>query len=251
MVSIPPAAITPDSPDVVWSTAAAPTDFTRFNVTAPTQGSIATVFLRGTLNTADVAGTAVWDAVTIQNGNGNNLDFEGPFILQDSITVPEGWTAWYQDSGYTPTNGRDVYTVYAAWSDDGGSAWTGPEAITANRDLSGGTTGGIRSDVTALISMTTEPPSVNFFYIYEAGDPPPDTTFLRFGRPYQTQCELGTATCTDTPGVPLLPRHVVRPSYRLLVAADPFNPDRAILTWDGLQPDVTHKDIYATYVVVR
>lgn len=246
----------PDSPDVVWSTAAAPTDFTRFNVTAPTQGSIATVFLRGTLNTADVAGTAVWDAVTIHpsagsGADGTNLNFEGPFVTQDSITVPEGWTAWYQDSGNILPGGRDVYTVYAAWADNGGSVWTGPEAITANRDLSGGTTGAIRPDVTPIISMATEPPSVSFFYIYEAGDPPPDTTFLRFGRPYQTQCELGTATCTDTPGVPLLPRHVVRPSYRLLAATDPFNPDRAILTWDGLQPDVTHKDIYATYVVVR
>lgn len=241
----------PDSSDVIWSTSAAPTEFTQFSVTAPAQGSTATVFIRGTLNTADVSGTAVWDAVTLQNGNGSNLGFEGPFILQDSITVPEGWTAWYQDSGYTPINGRDVYTVYAAWSDNGGSAWTGPEAVTTNRDLSGGTTGAIRSDVTPIISMATEPPSVSYFYIYETGDPPPNTTFLRFGRPYQTQCALGTADCTDTPGVPLLPRNVVRPSYRLLAAADPFNPDRAILAWDGLQTDVTNKDVYATYVVVR
>lgn len=246
----------PDSPDVVWSTAAAPTDLAPFNVTAPAQGSTATVFLRGTLNSADVPGTAVWDAVTIHpsagsGADGTNLDFEGPFILEGSITVPEGWTAWYQDSGYTPTNGRDVYTVYAAWSDNGGSAWTGPEAITANRDLSGGTTGAIRSDVTPIISMVTEPPSVSFFYIYETGDPPPDSTFLRFGRPYQTQCELGTANCIDTPGAPLLPRNVVRPSYRLLAATDPFNPDRAILTWDSLQTDVLNKDVYATYTVLR
>ncbi|MCZ7673896.1 MAG: hypothetical protein M5U34_45610 [Chloroflexi bacterium] len=34
----------PDSPDVVWSTAAAPTDFTRFSVSVPAQGSAATVF---------------------------------------------------------------------------------------------------------------------------------------------------------------------------------------------------------------
>jgi len=241
----------PDSSDVIWSTSAAQTGFTQFSVTAPAQGSTATVFLRGTLNSADVLGTAVWDAVSIQNGSGTNLDFEGPFILQDSITVPEGWTGWYQDSGYTPTNGRDVYTVYAAWSDNGGSAWTGPEAITANRDLSGGTTGAIRSDVTPIISMVTEPPSVSFFYIYETGDPPPDSSFLRFGRPYQTLCELGTAECTDTPGAPLLPRNVVRPSYRLLAATDPFNPDRAILTWDSLQTDVLNKDVYATYTVLR
>ena len=241
----------PDSPDVVWSDAVAPTDFTQLSVTVPAQGSSATVFLRGTLDTTDIPGTAVWDSATTQNGSGVNLDFEGSFVLQDSITVPDGWTAWYQDSGNAPTGGRDVYTVYAAWSDNGGSVWTGPEAITANRDLSGGTTGAIRPDVTPVISMATEPPSVSFFYIYETGDPPPDTTFLRFGRPYQTQCDLGTADCTDTPGTPLMPRNVVRPSTRLLVAADPFNPDRAILTWDSLQTDALNKDVYATYTVLR
>lgn len=241
----------PDSPDVVWSAVDAPGDFTQLSVSVPAQGSTATVFLRGTLESADVPGTAVWDSAVIQNGSGVNLDFEGPFISQDSITVPEGWTAWYQDSGNTLPGGRDVYTVYAAWSDNGGSGWTGPEAVTANRDLSGGTTGTIRPDVTPIISLATEPPLVSFFYIYEAGDPPPDTTFLRFGRPYQTQCDLGTADCTDTPGAPLLPRNVVRPSYRLLAASDPFNPDRAILTWDSLQTDVTNKDVYTTYVVLR
>lgn len=241
----------PDSPTVTWSAAAAPADFTQLSVTVPAQGGAATVFLRGTLNTATGSGTAVWDAITVQNGALTNGDFEGPFVLQDSLTVPEGWTAWYQDSGYAPTNGRDVYTVYAAWSDNGGSAWTGPEAVTANRDLSGGVTGAIRPDVTPLISLATEPPSVSFFYIYETGDPPPDTTFLRFGRPYQTQCELGTANCTDTPGSPLLPRNVVRPSIRLLAAADPFSPDRAVLLWDSLQTDTVNKDVYATYVVLR
>ena len=241
----------PDSPDVVWSATAASSNFTQFSVSAPAQGSTATVFLRGTLNTADVPGTAVWDSAVMQNGTLVNGDFEGPFVLQDSITVPEGWTAWYQDSGNTLPGGRDVYTVYAAWSDNGGSGWIGPEAITANRDLSGGTTGAIRPDVHPIISTATEPPSASFFYIYEAGDPPPDTAFLRFGRPYLTMCELGTADCTDTPGAPLLPRNVVRPSYRLLAAADPFNPDRAILTWDSLQTDVTNKDTYATFLVLR
>ena len=165
--------------------------------------------------------------------------------------MPEGWTAWYQVRGYAPTTGRDVSTVYAAWSDNGGSAWTGPEAVTANRDLSGGVTGAIRPDVTPLISLATEPPSVSFFYIYETGDPPPDTTFLRFGRPYQTQCELGAANCTDTPGIPLLPRNVVRPGYRLLLAPDAFHQERAVLVWDALQTDYASKDVYATTVVVR
>ncbi|HRQ42338.1 MAG TPA: hypothetical protein PLD25_30855 [Chloroflexota bacterium] len=249
----------PVSPTVIWSEATTAAAFTPLSITALAQGSTATVFLRGTLDTAAVPGTAVWDAAVMQNGTLVNGDFEGPFVLQDSIIVPAGWTAWYQDSGNTPSGGRDGYTVYAAWSDNGGSSWTGPEAMAANRDLSGSTTGAIRPDVQPIISMVTQPPSVNFFYIYETGDPPSDTTFLRFGRPYQRPCELGTAVCTSAPGAPpspgvgqaLLPANVVRPTYRLLAARDPFNPDRAILAWDGLQSDVTNKDVYATYVVLR
>ena len=246
----------PDSPSVVWSSAEAPSSFTQFSVSAPAQGSTATVFLRGTLNGSNVAGTAVWDAVTVHSSagpepGGTNLDFEGPFITQDSLTVPEGWTAWYQDSGYGPTNGRDAYTVYAAWSEDGGRNWAGPAAITANVDATGSTTGAIRPGVTPLIAAATEPPSVSFFYIYEAGDPPPDSSFLRFGRPYQTQCELGTTNCMDTPGIPLLERNVVRPSHTLLAAPDPFNPNRAVLVWDALQTDNENKDVYATYAVLR
>ncbi|MCA9918837.1 MAG: hypothetical protein KC445_12840, partial [Anaerolineales bacterium] len=246
----------PDSPSVVWSSAEAPGSFSQFSVSAPAQGSTATIFLRGTLNGSGVAGTAVWDAVSIHSSagpepGGTNLDFEGPFITQDSLTVPEGWTAWYQDSGYAPTNGRDAYTVYAAWSEDGGRKRAGPAAIAANIDATGSTTGAIRPGVTPIITAATEPPSVSFFYIYEAGDPPPDSTFLRFGRPYQTQCELGTTNCMDTPGIPLLERNVVRPSHTLLAAPDPFNPNRAVLVWDALQTDNENKDVFATYAVLR
>ncbi len=241
----------PDSPDVVWSDAAAPTDFTQFSVGVPAQGSAATVFLRGTWDSADVPGTVVWDNVSIQNGAGVNLDFEGPFVSQDSLTVPDGWTAWYQDSGSLPAGGRDVYTVYAAWSDDGGSTWIGPEAIAANRDSSNGTTGAVRPDVTPIISAATEPATVSFFYIYETGDPPPDTGFLRFGRPYLTTCDLGTTNCTAAPGAPLLTRSVIRPAVRLLAAADPFNPARVFLAWNSLQTDVTGKDVYLTYAALR
>lgn len=246
----------PDSPDVVWSSADAPASFSQFQVSALAQGNTATIFLRGTLNVSLVSGTAVWDAVTIHTSarsdtSGVNLDFEGPFVSQDSLIVPEGWTAWYQDSGYTPINGRDAYTVYTAWSDDGGSNWAGPVAVSANIDATGSTTGAIRPDVTPIIAAVTEPPSVSFFYVYEAGDPPPGTTFLRFGRPYQTQCELGTTNCTATPGAPLLERSLVRPSYHLLATPDPFNPNRAVLVWDSLQTDNVHKDVYATYAVLR
>jgi hypothetical protein len=188
---------------------------------------------------------------TIQNGSLSNGDFEGPFSMQSSLTIPDGWTPYYQDSGNSPIGGRDVYTVHAAWSDNGGSAWTGPAAITANRDLSGGTTGAIRPDVVPVISPATHIPSASFFYIYETGDPPPGTDFLRFGRPHATKCDLGTTNCSDTPGVPLLPRNVARPSYRLLVAGDPLNNDRAILTWDSLQTDYASLDVHASYLVLR
>jgi hypothetical protein len=241
----------PDSPTVVWSDAAASVDFTQFSVSVLAQGSTATVFLGGSLDTVGVPGATVWDSAVVHNGSLDNGDFEGHFVLQDSITMPDGWTAWFHDNSFTSISGRDAYIVYAAWSDNGGSAWTGPEAVTANRDLGGGTTGAIRPDVYPLISTATETPSASFFYIYETGDPLPGTAFLRFGRPYLTMCDLGTADCTDTPGTPLLPRNVVRPSYRLLVAADSFNPDRAILTWDSLQTDITNKDVYATFVVMR
>jgi hypothetical protein len=198
-----------------------------------------------------VPATAVWDTAAVENGSLINGDFEGPFVTQSTLTVPEGWTAYYQDSGNSPVTGRDVYTVYAAWSANGGSAWVGPEAVTANRDQSGSTAGAIRPDVVPVISTATETPSVSFFYIYETGDPPPGTAFLRFGRPYTTMCDLGTAGCTDAPGRPLLPHDVVRPGYRLLSAPDPFNAGRALLAWDSLQTDAASRDIYASYLVLR
>jgi hypothetical protein len=237
--------------NVVWSAPAAPGTFTQFSLSAAAQGPAATVFLRGTLQTPALPGTAAWDEVTVHNGVLANGSFEGPFVEQDSVIIPESWTAWYQESGPGSSGGRDVYTVYAAWSDNGGSTWTGPEAVAANRGPSGGTTGAIRPDVYPIISTATEPPSVTFFYIYETGDPPPGSIFLRFGRPYQTRCTLGTVDCSDSPGAPLLPHNVARPSYRLQVARDPFRPDRAVMAWDALQADVTDKDLYATYLVLR
>ncbi|MCP5099541.1 MAG: hypothetical protein GY943_28640 [Chloroflexi bacterium] len=246
----------PDSPDVVWSTATAPDVFTHFSVNTPAVSDTATVFLHATMTSSGVEGTAVWDSATVQTGASTtnplvNGDFEGAFDTQNGIAVPEGWTAYYQDSGANAPGGRDVYTLYAAWSENGGGLWTDPATITANHDLTVGTTGALRPDVFPLISTATEPPSVSFFTIYERGNPPPDTNFLRFGRPMMTQCELGTTTCTQPPGLPLLPPAAVRPSINLRVTADPFNPDRALLTWDALQTDFHSKDVYATYLVLR
>src|SRR5690606_19498484 len=101
---------------VLWSNSAAPTTFQSFSVTAPTSSSQATVFLSAALDTPDVPATAIWDAAASSNGTLINGEFEGAFIPQSTLTVPEGWTAYYQDSGNIPTGGRTSYTVYAVWS---------------------------------------------------------------------------------------------------------------------------------------
>jgi hypothetical protein len=241
----------PSSPNVVWSAPARPSAFTRFAASAPAAGETATLFLHATLNTPDVPATVVWDAARTQNANLDNGSFEGPFVTQSTLTVPEGWSAYYQDSGNTPISGRDVTTVYGTWSSDGGRTWSGAQHVAANRDASGATTGAIRPDVYPVITTATEPPSVAFFYVYESGDPPAGTSFLRFGRPVMTTCELGTTECSESPGTPLMPRDAVRPSYRLFVARDSFHQERAMLIWDALQTDYESKDVYATYVAVR
>lgn len=241
----------PNSPTVVWSDAAAPGAFTRFSVSAPAAGDTATLFLHATLNTLDALATVVWDSVRAENAIVHNGSFEGTFVTQSTLTVPEEWAAYYRDGSAAPISGRDIYTVYAAWSRDGGANWSASAPVASNRDGSGATTGAIRPDVFPIVTTATEPPSVGFFYIYESGDPPPGTGFLRFGRPALTMCELGTTECSDSPGTPLLPRNVVRPAYRLLLAPDAFHQERAVLVWDALQTDYAGKDVYATTVVVR
>lgn len=241
----------PDSPRVVWSEPISPSAFTPISVSAPAAGSRATLFLHATLNAPDRPGMAVWDAAAVANGNLVNGDFEGPFTGQGTLRAPAGWTPYYEDSGNSPVAGRDQYTVYAAWSANGGSSWDGPQVVTANRDRSGRTTGAIRSDVQPILFVTTETPSVSFFYVYESGDPPSGSTFLRYGRPYTTMCSLGTIGCSEAPGLPLLSPNVVRPSYRLLSLPDPFDPNRAVLAWDSLQTDAVSRDIFASYLVLR
>src|SRR5690606_1207600 len=120
-----------------------------------------------------------------------------------------------------------------------------------NRETSGSVTGALQAEVYPLIALTTEPPSVTFTYVYEAGDIPPGTEQRRFGRPYTTQCELGNAICTSNPGTPLLAREGVRPVGHLLLAPDLLTPDRALLVWDSLQLDYRSRDILATYLVLR
>ena len=239
------------APTVLWSNTAAPTTYQSFSVTAPTSSAQATVFLSAALDTPDMPATAIWDAAASDNGTLTNGEFEGAFIPQSTLTVPEGWTAFYDDSGSTPTGGRDLYTVYAVWSADGGATWSVPAVITQNRETSGSVTGAFQAEAYPLIALATEPPSVTFTYIYEAGDPLPGSEQHRFGRPYTTQCELGNATCTATPGTPLLAREVVRPAGHLLLTPDLLTPDRALLVWDSLQLDYRSRDILATYLVLR
>ena len=151
----------------------------------------------------------------------------------------------------TPTTMIPIHQVQAVWSSDGGSSWSPPDVMVENYEMSVGYTGAIRPDVYPLITPTTDPPSVSFVYVYASGNPPPNTTFQRYGRSYMTVCTLGTADCTDPPGIPLLPRDVVRPTMNLAVTADPLNPHRALLTWDALQTDVINKDVYTTYLALR
>ncbi|MCB8975810.1 MAG: hypothetical protein H6657_00075 [Ardenticatenaceae bacterium] len=241
----------PHADTVVWSEAASPSAYAPFALSLPANGSSATIFLRGTQNSSDVPAMVAWDTVSIQNGIGQNLDFEAPFTLENGFTIPEGWHAWYEDSSGGATAARDIYTVYAAWSENGGRDWTGPQVISANQTVGGGTTGALGADVWPLLTARTYPPSASFFTVFAAGDPLPGTQFLRFGRPFLTQCDLGSTTCTQPPGQPLFAPGIVRPTDRLFVAKDPYDESRAALVWDSLQSDLTNKDIYATYVVLR
>jgi hypothetical protein len=240
-----------NGPNVVWSALSQPAVFTDFTVTAPAAGGSATVFLHAVQNESDIPTTAVWDAVELSGGDLQNGSFEAPFTSQSTLTVPESWTAYYQDAANTPINGRDIYTVYAAWSADGGSSWSAPVVVTENKDTSGAISGAIRPFIFPLISTATEPPSTSFIYVYETGDPPPYTGFIRFGRPHIVQCEIATADCTDSPGKPLLPRVVIRPVRNLSLFPDPFDPGRAVMAWDSLQADMTNKDLHLTTLVMR
>ena len=238
------------SPHVVWSTPANPQGgFTQFSVSASAEQSTATIFLRSILDTSE-SGTAVWDNITLSNGSLVNGDFE-----DGVMAVPHGWSSYFRDGANQAIEGRDIYTLYAAWSDDGGFTWSGPEIITENKETAAGITGALRGSVFPFISFETDPPSMSFFYIYESGDPPANTDFQRYGRPTIVLCELGTSdTCSDSPGDPLLSRQLARPTFNLSLAIDNTTlpaRDRGVLVWDSLQSDDENKDVYSTLVVLR
>ncbi len=239
---------TPDGPEVVWSPATTPTAFTPFSVTVLPAAETVTLFLRGVLSSPDQFGLVAWDGAAVTNGTLLNGDFEEAF---SPAGIPDGWTSFYQDSGSNPPGERDAYQVYAAWSADGGASWTEPIVVAENRDPNGSRSGAIRPDVFPVLSLATDPPSASFFYLYETGDPPPGSNFIRFGRPTQMICTMGMMECATAPGTAFLSRTVIRPSMNLRLVRDPFDDGRVVLTWDALQADNVGKDIYATYGVMR
>jgi hypothetical protein len=245
----------PGGASVLWSAVEGAGPFRELAVDAPAAGPTATVFLDAALDggsdAAGVAAVIAWDAVTLGNSALANGDFEGPFIPQSNFSVPAGWTAYYADAGTAPPPARDRYRVYAAWSSDGGLTWSAPAVVAENKDATGAVTGAIRPDVYPFVSIETAPPAAAYFYVYEAGDPPPGTGLLRFGRPHFVQCTLGTADCEPQEGERLLPASTARPGYGLLLTADPFSPTRGLLAWDALQTDYAGRDVYATYLVLR
>lgn len=253
----PTGGVDPFSSSVVWSSPVTnPEAFTTVSVEVSVSGSSATLFLRATQDVLDEQALAIWDHVEITSGDGiiQNASFEGNFNAQGVVAnIPEGWTAFYDDtytsdidSGAVP---RDVYRVYGAWSSDRGASWSGKEAITENRELAAGITGALRPAVYPAILTSTEPDEITFFYVYESGDPPSGTTFLRYGRPYLTRCEAGTTDCTDTPGEPLFARDQIRPTTNLIAVSDHDSGDgHVVLVWDTLQTDYESKDVYMTLV---
>lgn len=236
---------------VVWTPPVRADVYTPFTLSAPAAGPAATIFLHATNNSAGATAVAVWDAVTIDNGAAANGDFEEPFVPQNALSVPAAWTAYDADGGAFAAGERDGYVVYGAWSEDGGRTWTPQQVVAENRSASAGLSGAIGPDAFPLLAAATVPPSVAFVYIYAAGDPPPGSSFLRYGRPHISVCTLETAVCSDPPGAPLLPRSSVRPTESLVVARDPLRPQRAVLAWDALQLDAASKDVYATYLALR
>jgi hypothetical protein len=235
---------------VQWSAVASPSNFATFSISSMPKGGTATIFLDA-MQPADTHATAIWDTVTLTNATLHNGDFEQAFSAHNGSFVPDGWSTYSADSGNAPSAGRDLYTLYAVWSSDNGTTWSSPSAVVQNRDGSGTVTGAVGNVAYPFISTASAPPTVSFFYIYAAGDPPADSDFIRFGRPHTTQCNWGITNCTPMPGDALLARNAVSPSELLLLANDPFNPDRALLVWDSRQSDIIRKDIHATFVVLR
>ena len=238
-----------NSPHVVWSAHHTPDLFTEFTVNSVANGSQITVFLEGLSTEQDVMSATVWDNVHLQDATLINASFEEMFLTQNGQSIPNGWTAYFEDGSFAPATAETVYTVYTVWSSDNGANWTNPIEVVQNRDASGSLSGAIPADVFPLISAETETPTVSFVYLYAAGNPPAGTDFIRFGRPYIAQCDLVSAECL--PRQPLLARSLVRPATQLIVAKDTVDASRATLVWTSRQSDTVTHDLFATQLVLR
>jgi hypothetical protein len=163
--------------------------------------------------------------------------------------IPDGWTPFYDDSGAGGSPPRDRYTVYAAWSADGGQSWNGPFPASENRLPGQGLTGAIGRHAYPFLEAEGQTPRLHLFYIYASGDPPPGTTFIRYGRPVVVGCELATAECDEPPGAVLAAG--TPPASDLILAVHPLQKRRALLAWGGLQTDYVSRDVFATMVTLR
>lgn len=236
----------PNSGNVIWSSSANPLNsYAPFSVSAPAVWDSVTLFLRAHPDGVRVHNEVYWDGAALGGGGLVNGGFEASF----TDGIPDGWTPFYDDGGAGSSAARDQDTVYAAWSADGGATWNGPFPMSENRVPGQGLTGAIQPTVYPFLSLETEPPSLNLFFVYETGDPPPGSQFIRYGRPVVMPCTLVTAVCTEPPGTPLLAD--TPPASDLVLAIDPLNRRRGLLVWGGLQLDYRGRDVYATMVVMR
>ena len=249
----PAGGTTPDNPTVVWSEAQNSLNvFSPFQVSATAAGETMTLFLRSRPGEPRAHNEAYWDGIAVSMGDLINGDMEAPFgphMGNPDIVVPAGWTPYFVD-GAAVAPQPDSYQVRAAWSEDAGARWHGPVTVAENLLPAAGRTGAIEGQAYPFLSPQTEPATVHFFYLFASGDPPPASTSIRFGRPYQMGCELASGHCGDGPGEPLFARPNVRPATTLLLAIEPIERLTAFVTWNSLQADNLSHDIYATNVIL-
>ena len=243
----------PDNPTVIWTAPQNPLNvYGEFQISATAAGSEMTLFLRSQPAEPRRHNEAYWDAVTVSNGELDNGDMEGPFaphLGNSDLQIPAGWSPYFVDGGAVLPQ-PDTYQVRAAWSENGGSSWYGPVTVAENLLPAAGRSGAIEGQAFPFLSPQTEPATVHFFYLYASGDPPPDTAFIRFGRPYQMHCELASGDCGESPGQPLFSRQNVRPATQLQMVIDPVKRLSAFLTWNSLQADNRSHDIFGTLVIL-
>jgi hypothetical protein len=235
----------PDGGTVLWSGSANPlTQYQPFTVSGTAVTDRITLFLRARPDGVRVHNQAYWDSATLSGGSLANGEME-----LFSGGIPAGWTPFYEDSGALPAAPRDRYTVYAAWSADGGATWSHPFPASENRLPGQGLTGAIQPNVYPFLSVQGQSQRLHLFYIYESGDPPPQTAFIRYGRPVTVSCDLTTGTCDEPQGNGWLAE--TPPASDLILAAYPLLTRRGLLAWGGLQTDYERRDVYAVAAAVR